>query len=107
MSLPLLVRFRDIDDPKSVEEVDPLDIGKSFGAGAELVRATIEIVPVGIWPLNSFGITGEPITTGIEKRLSWLPQYYNRKFDGQRYETDSSALRLANSLSSGAFSTRP
>jgi hypothetical protein len=71
-SLPLLVRFRDINDPKSVEEVDPLDIGKSFGGGAKLVRATIEIVPVAIWPLNSFGVTGEPITRGIDKKLIWL-----------------------------------
>jgi hypothetical protein len=63
--LPLLVRFRDLDDPKSVEKVDPLDIGKSFGAGAKLVGATLEIVPTGIWPFNFVGITGEPVTRGL------------------------------------------
>ena len=47
-SLPLLVRFRDLNDPMSVERVDPLDIAKSFGAGTKLVSATLEIVPTGI-----------------------------------------------------------
>ncbi|MBR1190843.1 hypothetical protein JQ634_00045 [Bradyrhizobium sp. AUGA SZCCT0240] len=102
-SLPLLVRFRDMNDPKTVEKVDPIDIGRSFGDGTKLVRATVEIVPVGIWPLNSVGITGEPLTTGIDKRLSWLPKHYNVKLDGQRYETVSASLRLANSLASGFF----
>ncbi|MBN8991686.1 MAG: hypothetical protein J0H42_25900 [Rhizobiales bacterium] len=71
-SLPLLVRFRDPANPMTVERVDPLDIGKSFGDGTKLVRATLEIVPVGIWPLNSFGITGDPITTGTVRPLVWL-----------------------------------
>ncbi|WMT78530.1 hypothetical protein [Bradyrhizobium sp. Ash2021] len=102
-SLPLLVRFRDLNDPMTVERVDPLDIGKSFGAEAKLVRATLEIVPAGIWPLSSFGIAGEPITKGIENKLSWLPEHYDIQLDGQRYETTSASLRLANSLASGAF----
>ena len=104
-SLPLLVRFRDLNDPKTVERVDPLDIGKSFGAGAKLVRATLEIVPTGIWPLNWYGITGEPITSGIDLRLKWLPEYYDRQLDGERFEKISSPLRLANSLASGVFKT--
>jgi hypothetical protein len=77
-SLPLLVRFRDPDNPMTVERVDPLDIG----AGAKLVRATLEIVPAGIWPLSWYGITGEPITTGIEQRLSWLPRLKGGYLDG-------------------------
>jgi len=102
-SLPLLVRFRDPNDPKTVERVDPLDLETGFGAGVKLVHADLEIVSAGIWPFNRIGVTGEPITTGIETRLSWLPQYYDLKFDGQRYETISSQARFANSLSSGAF----
>jgi hypothetical protein len=70
-SLPLLVRFRDINDPMTVEKVDPLYLEKSFGPGVKLTRATLEIVPAGIWPFSWYGITGEPITTGIEKRLPW------------------------------------
>lgn len=62
-NLPMLVRFRDINDPKTVESVDPEDLAASFGEGVKLVGATIEI-------------TDAPITIGIEKRLRWLP---NRK----------------------------
>jgi hypothetical protein len=102
-SLPQLVHFRDLNDPKSVEEVDPLDIGKRFGPGTKLVRAALEIVSTGIWPFNRFGLAGEPITTGIERTLSWLPKHYDFKFDGERFETASAQLRLANSLASGAF----
>ena len=45
---PLMVRFRDIRDPKSVERVDPDAIG--------VRRIAIET-------------TRDPVTTGIEKRL--------------------------------------
>jgi hypothetical protein len=56
--LPMLVRFRDIADPKTVERVDPNDLAASFGPGVKFSRATIEIVD-------------DPVTTGIEKRLVW------------------------------------
>ncbi|WP_192739581.1 hypothetical protein [Bradyrhizobium sp. OAE829] len=70
-SLPMLVRFRDLNDAMTVERVSPLNIGERFGADAKLVRATLEIVPAGVWPLNAFGITGQPTTTGIERKLPW------------------------------------
>jgi len=60
-SLPRLVRFRDINDPMTVEGVSPLKIGERFGSNAKLVRATLEIVPADV-----------PITTGINKKLVWL-----------------------------------
>ncbi len=41
--LPMLVRFRDINDPKTVELVEPDDLEKSFGSGVKLVSAEIEI----------------------------------------------------------------
>lgn len=57
--LPMLVRFKDINDPKTVERVDPNNLAATFGEGVKLVSATIEI-------------TDEPTTTGIEKVLpSW------------------------------------
>jgi hypothetical protein len=102
-SLPMIVRFRDANDPKSVERIDPTDIAKNFGPDTRLTRATLEIVPTGIWPLNSLGITGEPITTGIEKWLPWISRHYDVKLDGQRYENSTAVLKLANSLASGAF----
>ena len=88
--LPMLVRFRDIADPATVEKVDPNNLAKSFGAGVRLKRATLEI-------------TSDPVTTGIEKRLGWLPQYYDKRLDGQRYGTIDTTNRVANSLSSGVF----
>jgi hypothetical protein len=85
-SLPMLVRFRDINDPKTVERVDPHNIAERFGPCAKLVRATLEIVPSGFRRFNliDFGGGGEPLTTGIEKWLVWLPQYYDRMLDGLR-----------------------
>jgi hypothetical protein len=71
-SLPMLVSFRDINDQMSVEKVDPFDLATNFGSGVKLIRATLEIVPAGIWPLSRLGVTGQPITTNIEKRLPWL-----------------------------------
>lgn len=90
--LPMLVRFRDIKDPKTVEKIDPENLEASFGAGVTLENATIEM-------------TDGEVTTGIEKWLSWMPEYYNKHFDGERYETIEATNRLANSLASGAFST--
>ena len=84
--LPMLVRFRDIDDPKTVEEVDPSDLADSFGPNVKIVRATVQIVPSGFWPFNRFNapfpqwLFGEPITTGIEKQLpSWYTKLRQQK----------------------------
>ena len=57
--LPVLVRFRDPNEPASVELVAPLNLAASFGTGVALKRAFIEI-------------TDGPITKGIEDRLPWL-----------------------------------
>lgn len=48
---PTMIRFRDINDPESMEQVDPVSIG--------ITRISVET-------------TRDPITTGIEKRLRWL-----------------------------------
>lgn len=90
--LPMLVRFRDINDPKTIEKVDPKNLEASFGSGVTLENATIEM-------------TGDAITIGIERWLPWLPKYYNMRFDGERYGNFESTLPLANSLASGNFST--
>lgn len=57
--LPMLVRFGDLSDPTSVEEVKPDDLAASFGPGVKLKRITIEQ-------------TDQPVTTEIGKRLGWL-----------------------------------
>ncbi|MEX3012038.1 hypothetical protein [Hoeflea sp. TYP-13] len=56
---PMLVTFRDINDPKSVREVDPLNLSATFGPGVSLDEITLEI-------------TDEPVTEGqIGKLLGW------------------------------------
>jgi hypothetical protein len=98
-SLPLLVRFRDLNDPMTVERVSPLSIGERFGADAKLVRATLEIVPAGIWPMSIFGFTGEPITTGIERRLPWIAKTKSN-IDGT---SATMSRELSNELHVGSF----
>lgn len=56
---PMLVHFRDITDPGTVEEVDPANLHASFGPGVTIRRITVEI-------------TDEPRTTGIKDKLRWL-----------------------------------
>jgi hypothetical protein len=101
-SLPMLVRFRDLNDPMTVERVSPLNIGERFGADAKLVRATLEIVPAGTWPLSSFGITGEPITIGILDRLAWLKHLKGGYLDGA---FAGGGPALSNVLFGGNFKT--
>jgi hypothetical protein len=67
--LPLMIRLRNAADPKSAELFDPVN---SLDRGLKLVRATLEIVEAGIWPLNVVGITGVPISRGITTKLPWL-----------------------------------
>lgn len=57
--IPMLVRFRDIANPATIEVVDASNLAASFGPNVALQRATIEI-------------TDDPVTTGIEKKLPWL-----------------------------------
>jgi hypothetical protein len=91
--LPLLVRFRDINDPKTVERVDPDNLAASFGGGAYLKRATVEI-------------TRERITKGIEKKLAWLATLRSRRanLEGET-RVGRSSNELANILGPGSFQT--
>lgn len=57
---PMLVTFTNIDDPKTVQRVDPANLAAAFGPGYGPLRITAQA-------------TDEPITAGIEKRLKWLP----------------------------------
>jgi hypothetical protein len=55
-NIPYFVRFKDIADPKSVEQVDADDLAKSFGRGYRLKALTLQR-------------TSEPVTTGIGRLL--------------------------------------
>ena len=68
---PMLVTFGDIDDPTSVQLVDPDDLAATFGEGYALKRITVEI-------------TDDPVTRGIEERLPPPPFGLNREIDGNR-----------------------
>ena len=56
---PMMVRFRNLADPKSVEKINPDDLSASFGAGVKLRRITVER-------------TDDPVTFWITTRLPWL-----------------------------------
>lgn len=67
---PTLVRFRDVRDAKTVEEIDPNSLVAGFGPSVKLRGITVRL-------------TGEDVTTGIEKRLPWLGTTVTGYLDGQ------------------------
>jgi hypothetical protein len=82
--LPDLVTFADVNDPKSVIEVDPNDLQATLGPNITWNEITLES-------------TDEPVTKGIELKLTWLPAYFqgNRRLDGS---THGANKELANIL---------
>lgn len=60
--LPYLVWFSDIHKPETVEQVDPVDLEKTFGSGFRLKSISTKI-------------TSEPVSDGIRGRLPWLEKY--------------------------------
>jgi len=80
---PLMVRFRDIDDPRSVERVEPEAIG--------VRRILLEV-------------TSDRMTTGIEKRLGWLSSQRGT-FTRRLSAADPSNPPLAARLTKMEFST--
>ncbi|MBM3618057.1 MAG: hypothetical protein FJX23_05860 [Alphaproteobacteria bacterium] len=102
---PMFVHFKDPQDPTIVELV--MDIGKEPEQSEYKLRSDRfeEIYGKGV-KLHSvvLEMTDDPVTTGIEKWLPWLPQYKNKLFDGRTTHTIKAENRLANSLGAGAFS---
>jgi hypothetical protein len=73
----MLVDFRELSDPKSVEQIDPANFAAAFGSGVSLRRATIEV-------------TNDPVTTGIEARLPWLSALKGgSSLDGSRFSSNN------------------
>jgi hypothetical protein len=66
---PMLVRFRDIHNPTTMEIVDPDHLEGVFGNGVRIRRITLQI-------------TDDSVTSGIEKRLTWLPGLHGSYLDG-------------------------
>src|ERR1700730_14148032 len=70
--LPDLVTFADINNPKTVIEVDPNNLQATLGPGVSWNEITLES-------------TDEPITTGIRAKLPWIPAYRHRMLDGDSW----------------------
>lgn len=83
--LPTLVTFGNVTDPNTVRVLDTGDIEAVFGSGFRLNRVTLEMVPVGLWPLDFGGPLGEPVTRGIEKKLPWIAQWTSQELGGRIY----------------------
>ncbi len=65
LARPTLVTFVNTSDPTTISKVNPDDLTTSFGPGVKLRRMTVRF-------------TDDPVTTGIEHRLTWLPNTYER-----------------------------
>ena len=89
---PLLVSFRDIADPKSVERVEPANLAAAFGPGARLRRIIIEL-------------TDDDVTTGIQKRLGWLRTHRGTLKPNPPQTTNDSSDPELRLLGTGPFST--
>jgi hypothetical protein len=108
---PMFVAFGDLNDPKSAKNVlemkscpDPATgipdnsrcidkdhFEETFGRGVRLRFVVIEI-------------TKADIEFVVRKILPWLPNYYNKRLDGQRFSFANAVYKVANRLSSGSFS---
>lgn len=73
--VPTLVTFADLNDPKTARVVRPDQFASVYGEGVRFTRATLEMVPAGLWPFSWLGwpraLAGEPVTRGIEAKLPW------------------------------------
>ena len=84
------------------------DIGDSSVDRKSYVAFVIEVVstlslsigPNLTWNELTLESNDEPITTGIVRKLPWLPAYYSGMLDGARYRDKN---RLANTLSAADF----
>jgi hypothetical protein len=72
-ALPTLIRFGNIDDPNSAEQLDPSNLAASFGAGVELKSVRLEL-------------TNDPITPVPAVWPAWL-----KKLDTNQYAAGGSS----------------
>ncbi len=89
---PMLVRFRDVHDPRTIERVAPDNL-TVFGHGIRLLKVTVQITPA-------------PVTSGIERRFGWWAKYKDRHFDGtSTVVEDMTSKDLRAHITSCSFST--
>jgi hypothetical protein len=82
--VPLMVRFRDENDPTTVERVFPSQLGNSFDDDVHFVGAEVKI-------------TDRPITKSINYYLNWLTEENEKRltpnYSGSEYPTLSDTLK--------------
>jgi hypothetical protein len=103
-----LVTFTDIANPATAMLVDPSSSGfaAAFGPGFAFHRATVEIMPNGVWPFNVIPLPwpqwlfGAPVTRGAIGQLAWRGMRYDdmRNQDGSPLSQDQ-RTRLQSLLS--------
>ena len=69
---PVLVTFKDVNDPASMRVVTPDNVQELLGPGVQLHGMMVSTVANGVWPLDFGGMLGEPASRGIEQKLPWL-----------------------------------
>ncbi len=69
---PVLVTFKNINDPASMRRLTADNVQELLGAGVKLHGLTVSTVANGFWPLDVGGALGEPVSRGIEQKLPWL-----------------------------------
>ncbi len=87
---PILVVFRDYNDPGTVEAVDPRNLSASLGSGYVLRHINVQL-------------TNEPVTTGIEGRFKWWEQYRNERLRLSGRKGAVLTHELADNLGTGSF----
>ncbi len=74
-NLPLLVRFTNINDRNSIEQVDPRDLAAAYGAGVRLVGATFELTRDPVSPMPSVWPSWLKLDKGnsfkVEDKIVW------------------------------------
>jgi hypothetical protein len=88
--IPMLVTFRNLSNPKSVEQVDPADLAATFGAGVRLKAVWVEMADA-------------RVTDDLEKTLPWLPDIAAKKVALDGGPTSSGRGTLASRLDAGSF----
>jgi hypothetical protein len=65
--IPILIRFRDLNDPATIEFVNPENLSETFGPNAELVSVVAQV-------------TDEDITSGqVERYLPWIKAFIENR----------------------------
>jgi hypothetical protein len=90
---PFMVLFRDINDPRTVEVVEPTDLAKNYGLGVKMLPISVQL-------------TDDHVTAGVTQRFKWFEEYRTKHFDGSpTVLTDLITKDVRARLTSGNFST--